>query len=115
MGSKSLIGRVSEPQNGCHFCWKRSKEITMAIIWAIIIGFIVGIIAKFIVHGNAEPRGFIWTVVIGIVGSLLATWIGQAIGWYQPGESAGWIASIVGAVILLLIYGAVARGTRRRA
>jgi len=87
----------------------------MSIIWAIIIGFIVGLIAKFIVHGNAEPRGFIWTDVIGIVGSLLATWIGQAVGWYQPGQSAGWIASIVGAIILLLIYGAVVKGSRRRA
>jgi uncharacterized membrane protein YeaQ/YmgE (transglycosylase-associated protein family) len=87
----------------------------MGLIWAIIIGFIVGLIAKFIVHGNAEPRGFIWTVIIGIVGSLLATWIGQAVGWYQPGESAGWIASIVGAVILLVIYGFIARnrGTSR--
>ena len=87
----------------------------MGILWAIIIGFVVGLIAKFLVHGQNEPRGFIWTVIIGIVGSLLATWIGQALGWYQEGQSAGWIASIVGAVILLLIYGAIVRGTRRRA
>jgi uncharacterized membrane protein YeaQ/YmgE (transglycosylase-associated protein family) len=85
----------------------------VSIIWAIIVGFIVGLVAKFLVHGNAEPRGFIWTIIIGIVGSLLATWIGQAVGWYQPGQSAGWIASVVGAVILLLIYGAVVRGRRR--
>ena len=81
----------------------------MGILYSVIIGFVVGIVAKFLVHGSAEPRGFIWTVVIGIVGSLGATWVGQTIGWYQPGQSAGWIASIVGAVILLLIYGAVAR------
>lgn len=84
----------------------------MGFLWAIIIGFVVGIIAKFLVHGQSEPRGFIWTVIIGIVGSLLATWIGQAVGWYQEGQSAGWIASIIGAVILLLIYGAVMRGRR---
>lgn len=84
----------------------------MSIIWTIIIGFIVGLIAKFVVHGNAEPRGFIWTVIIGIVGSLLATWIGQGIGWYHPGQSAGWIASIVGAIILLLIYGVVVKQRR---
>ena len=65
----------------------------MGIIWTIVIGFLAGLIAKFIVHGNDEPRGFIWTVIIGIVGSFLATWIGQAIGWYHEGESAGWIAS----------------------
>jgi uncharacterized membrane protein YeaQ/YmgE (transglycosylase-associated protein family) len=82
----------------------------MSIISAIIVGFIVGIIAKFIVHGSAEPRGFIWTVIIGIAGSFIATWLGQAIGWYQEGQSAGWIASIIGAIILLVIYGAVVRG-----
>ena len=81
----------------------------MGILWAIIVGLVVGVIAKFLVHGSAEPRGFIWTVVIGIVGSLLATWVGQAVGWYGPDQSAGWIASIVGAVVLLLIYGAVVK------
>jgi uncharacterized membrane protein YeaQ/YmgE (transglycosylase-associated protein family) len=81
----------------------------MSIIWALVVGFVVGLIAKFVVHGRTEPRGFIWTVIIGIVGSLLATWVGQASGWYQPGQSAGWIASILGAIILLLIYGAVAK------
>jgi uncharacterized membrane protein YeaQ/YmgE (transglycosylase-associated protein family) len=85
----------------------------VAFIWAIVIGFVVGIIAKFIVHGSEEPRGFIWTVIIGIAGSFLATWVGQAVGWYQPGQSAGWIASIVGAVVLLLIYGAIVKGRRR--
>lgn len=81
----------------------------MGIIYAIVIGLIVGVIAKFFVHGNDEPRGFIWTVIIGIAGSLLATWAGQAVGWYQEGQSAGWIASILGAVVLLLIYGAVVK------
>ena len=85
----------------------------MGILWAIIIGFVVGLIAKFLVHGQNEPRGFIWTVIIGIVGSFLATWIGQAIGWYHEGESAGWIASTLGAIVLLLIYGAIVRGQRR--
>ena len=84
----------------------------MSIIYAIVIGLIVGVVAKFLVQGNNEPRGFIWTVIIGIAGSFLATWVGQAVGWYKDGESAGWIASIVGAVVLLLIYGAIVR-TRR--
>lgn len=84
----------------------------MGIISAIVIGFIVGLIAKFIVHGSAEPRGFIWTIIIGIAGSFLATWVGQAIGWYHDGQSAGWIASIVGAIVLLVMYGAIVRGRR---
>jgi uncharacterized membrane protein YeaQ/YmgE (transglycosylase-associated protein family) len=84
----------------------------MSIIWAIIIGFVVGIIAKFLVHGREEPQGFIWTVILGIAGSFIATWIGQAVGWYQEGQSAGWIASIIGAVILIFIYGAVVKGRR---
>jgi uncharacterized membrane protein YeaQ/YmgE (transglycosylase-associated protein family) len=85
----------------------------MGIISAIVIGFIVGLIAKFLVHGNAEPRGFIWTIIIGIAGSFLATWVGQAVGWYGPDQSAGWIASIVGAVVLLVIYGAIVKSRAR--
>ena len=81
----------------------------MGIIWTIIIGFIAGIIAKFIMPGKNEPQGFIWTAVLGIVGALLATWIGQAIGFYHEGESAGLFGAIVGAIIVLVIYGAVMR------
>jgi len=84
----------------------------MGIIWTIIIGLIAGIIAKFIVPGRNEPSGFILTAVLGIVGAFLATFIGQAIGWYQPGEGAGLIGAIVGAVIVLVIWGMVA-GRRR--
>jgi uncharacterized membrane protein YeaQ/YmgE (transglycosylase-associated protein family) len=85
----------------------------MSILYAIVIGFIVGLIAKFLVHGNAEPRGFIWTIIIGIAGSFFATWVGQALGWYGPDQSAGWIGSIVGAAVLLVIYGAIVRGRAR--
>ncbi|HVZ13694.1 MAG TPA: GlsB/YeaQ/YmgE family stress response membrane protein [Bauldia sp.] len=82
----------------------------MHIIWTIIIGLLAGIVAKLLVPGrNYEPRGFILTAVLGIVGALLATWIGQGIGWYQPGEAAGFIGAVVGAVIILLIWGAVGR------
>lgn len=84
----------------------------MGIVYAIVIGLIVGVVAKFFVHGSGEPRGFIWTIIIGIAGSFFATWVGQAVGWYQDGQSAGWIASIVGAVVLLIIYGAIIRGRR---
>lgn len=84
----------------------------MGILWTIIIGFIAGVIAKFITPGDNEPKGFILTIILGIVGAFVATWIGQAIGWYGPNDQAGLIGSVVGAVIVLVIWGAV---TRRRA
>jgi uncharacterized membrane protein YeaQ/YmgE (transglycosylase-associated protein family) len=73
------------------------------LLITIIIGFIVGVIAKFIMPGK-ENMGFILTTVLGIAGSLVATYAGQVIGWYQAGEGAGWIGSIVGAFLLLWIY-----------
>lgn len=81
----------------------------MGIIWTIIIGFIAGVIAKFIVPGPNEPRGFILTAVLGIVGAVLASYLGQALGWYAPGEGAGLIGAVIGAIIVLLIWGAIAR------
>jgi uncharacterized membrane protein YeaQ/YmgE (transglycosylase-associated protein family) len=81
----------------------------MGILGAIIIGFIVGIIAKLVTTGDPKPRGFVLTTVLGIVGALLATWLGQAIHLYQPGETAGFFGAIVGAVIILLIWRQLAR------
>ena len=81
----------------------------MGILWTIIIGFVAGLIAKFIVPGNREPAGFILTTVLGIVGAFVATFLGQALGWYQAGEGAGLIGAAVGAIIVLLIWGAVSR------
>ncbi|MQT11929.1 GlsB/YeaQ/YmgE family stress response membrane protein [Segnochrobactrum spirostomi] len=81
----------------------------MGIIWAIIIGFVAGLIAKWITPGRNEPQGFILTTVLGIVGAIVASYLGQAVGWYQPGEGAGFIGAIVGAVILLLIWSAFQR------
>jgi uncharacterized membrane protein YeaQ/YmgE (transglycosylase-associated protein family) len=78
------------------------------IIWTIIIGLIAGIIAKLITPGKNEPSGFIMTAVLGIVGAFVATYIGQAIGWYGPNEGAGLIGAIVGAVIVLVVWGLVA-------
>jgi uncharacterized membrane protein YeaQ/YmgE (transglycosylase-associated protein family) len=80
----------------------------MGILWTIIIGFIVGLIAKMLTPGR-EPGGFFITAAIGIVGSIIATYAGQAIGWYQAGQPAGFIGSIVGAIILLAIYNAIVR------
>jgi uncharacterized membrane protein YeaQ/YmgE (transglycosylase-associated protein family) len=81
----------------------------MGIIWTIIIGFIAGIVAKFITPGSNEPSGFILTTILGIVGAIVATYLGQALGWYQPGQGAGFIGAVVGAVILLLIWGVIAK------
>jgi uncharacterized membrane protein YeaQ/YmgE (transglycosylase-associated protein family) len=82
----------------------------MTLIWAIIIGLIVGIVAKLLMPGR-DPGGFIVTALLGIVGALLATFLGQAVGIYAAGQSAGFIGAVIGAIIVLLIYRLV-RGRR---
>ena len=76
----------------------------MGILWIILIGFVAGIIARFVSRGPNSPSGFILTTVLGIAGAFLATWIGQLIGWYRPDQGAGLIGAIVGAVIVLFIW-----------
>jgi uncharacterized membrane protein YeaQ/YmgE (transglycosylase-associated protein family) len=85
----------------------------MSILWTIIIGFVAGVIAKFIMPGDNEPSGFILTAILGIVGAFVATFLGQALGWYGPGEGAGLIGAVVGAIIVLVVYGMVAGRSRR--
>ncbi len=80
----------------------------MGIIWTILIGFLAGLVARAILPGT-QKLGFILTTVLGIVGALLATYAGQAMGWYTAGAGAGFLASVVGAMILLVLYGLVAR------
>jgi uncharacterized membrane protein YeaQ/YmgE (transglycosylase-associated protein family) len=75
----------------------------MSIIWTILIGFIVGIVAKFLMPGR-DPAGFFITALIGIAGSIIATYLGRFMGFYQVGESAGFIAAVIGAIILLFLY-----------
>lgn len=81
----------------------------MGFIWTIIIGFVAGVIAKFVMPGDNEPSGFILTTILGIVGAVVATWLGQALGWYGAGQGAGLIGAVVGAVIVLFVWGAVVR------
>jgi len=81
----------------------------MNYVWLVIIGFITGVIAKFLHPGSKEPSGFILTTILGIVGAFVATFLGQAVGWYRAGESAGLIGGIIGAIILLVIWSAIAR------
>ncbi len=78
----------------------------MGILWTIVLGFVIGLIAK-LIHPGKEHMGFVTTVVLGIAGSFLAGIIGQAIGWYKAGEGAGFIASVIVAIILLVIYGKI--------
>ena len=81
----------------------------MGIVWTIVIGFLAGVVAKLIMPGSNEPSGFVLTTILGIVGALVASFLGQALGWYAPGEGAGLIGAIVGALVVLFIWGAFAR------
>ena len=80
----------------------------MGIVWTILIGFIAGLVARAVMPGP-NPAGFIITTLIGIAGSLIATYAGQAMGWYAVGEDAGFIASVVGALVLLLVWGMLSK------
>ena len=81
----------------------------MGIIWTIIIGFVAGVVAEFIMPGPNEPQGFILTTILGIVGAFVASYLGQALGWYSPGQGAGLIGAVVGAIIVLAIWGAISK------
>lgn len=82
----------------------------MDIIWTIIIGLAAGIVAKFILlRSRTEPKDFVMTAILGIVGAMVATFLGGALGWYEPGQQAGLVGAIVGAVIVLAVWGYIAR------
>jgi uncharacterized membrane protein YeaQ/YmgE (transglycosylase-associated protein family) len=81
----------------------RRKADSMSILGTIIIGLLVGLVAKFLMPGR-DPGGFIVTILLGIVGAFVATWLGQSLGWYGPGEASGFIGSVIGAMIVLFIY-----------
>ena len=84
----------------------------MSIIWVIIIGFVAGLIARFLAPGPNNPSRILLTVVLGIAGSFLATFLGQSFGWYRPDQGAGFIGATIGAVIVLFIWHRlVANGT----
>lgn len=76
----------------------------MGIVWTILVGLAIGVVAKFL-HPGKDNMGFIATILLGVAGSFLAGVIGQAMGWYQAGQGAGFIASVVVAIVLLVIYG----------
>jgi uncharacterized membrane protein YeaQ/YmgE (transglycosylase-associated protein family) len=81
-----------------------------SFIGAIIIGLLAGVVAKFLMPGR-DPGGFIITILLGIAGALVATWLGQALGWYRADQSAGFIGAVIGAIIILAAYRMIARRT----
>jgi uncharacterized membrane protein YeaQ/YmgE (transglycosylase-associated protein family) len=85
----------------------------MSILLTILIGFIAGVVAKFLMPGRNEPSGFVLTTILGIVGAVVATYLGQAIGWYRAGEGAGLIGAIVGALVVLFVWGMVSNRNAR--
>ncbi len=82
----------------------------MGIVWTIVLGFVIGVLAK-LLHPGKENMGFIVTVLLGIAGSFVAGMVGQFFGWYRAGEGAGFIVSVIMAVILLVIYGKIRGGS----
>jgi uncharacterized membrane protein YeaQ/YmgE (transglycosylase-associated protein family) len=74
----------------------------------VIVGLVVGLIARALKPGD-DRMGLIMTIILGVAGSLIAGYVGRALGWYQPGQPAGWVASVIGAIVLLVIYGIVRR------
>jgi uncharacterized membrane protein YeaQ/YmgE (transglycosylase-associated protein family) len=76
----------------------------LGIVWIIIIGFVAGLVARWISPGPNEPSGFILTTVLGVGGAFVATWIGQMIGWYRPDQGAGFIGATVGAIVVLFVW-----------
>ena len=81
----------------------------MGLLWTILIGFVAGLTAKFITPGENEPSGFILTTLLGIVGAFVASYLGQALGFYGPNEGAGLIGAALGAIIVLAVWGFVSR------
>jgi uncharacterized membrane protein YeaQ/YmgE (transglycosylase-associated protein family) len=79
------------------------------VIWMIIIGFIAGIIARFLAPGKNKPSGFVLTILLGIAGAFVATFLGQFFGYLQPGEQVGFIGQIIGAIVVLFIWGMIVR------
>jgi uncharacterized membrane protein YeaQ/YmgE (transglycosylase-associated protein family) len=83
----------------------------MEIVWTLVIGFLVGLVARFLMPGR-DPAGFIITTLLGIAGAFLAQFIGRAAGWYGPGQPAGFIAAVIGSIILLALYRLIAGPAR---
>ena len=82
---------------------RESRFFYMSLFWTILIGFLVGLVARLLMPGR-DPGGFVVTAVLGCLGALLAQWLGQALQWYAPGDPASYVSSLLGAVVLLIVY-----------
>jgi len=82
----------------------------MGVVWTIVLGFVIGVVAK-LIHPGKENMGFLMTIVLGIAGAFVAGVVGEAVGWYRAGEGAGFIASVIAAIVLLVIYGKIKGGS----
>src|SRR6185295_13238631 len=80
------------------------SEATMGILWIVLVGFVAGLIARFLAPGPNSPGGFLLTTVLGIAGAFLATFVGQAVGWYRADQGAGFVAATLGAIVVLFIW-----------
>lgn len=85
----------------------------MAFLWIVLIGFVAGLIARLLSSAPNKPTGFLLTVALGIAGSFLATFVGQAVGWYAPDQGAGFIAATLGAIVVLFIWSRIAAARAR--
>ncbi|HEY6984011.1 GlsB/YeaQ/YmgE family stress response membrane protein [Reyranella sp.] len=83
------------------------------LLWIVLIGFVAGIVARLLSSAPNKPTGFILTTVLGIAGAFLATFVGQAVGWYGPDQGAGFIAATVGAIVVLFIWSRIAAARAR--
>src|SRR5687767_5588303 len=101
--SQSIMARRSRYDRASFQPLPTVRGHPMSILWTIIIGLIVGALAKFVLPGK-DPGGIIITILLGIVGAFVGTFLGRALGLYAEGQAAGWIMSVIGAVIVLLIY-----------
>jgi uncharacterized membrane protein YeaQ/YmgE (transglycosylase-associated protein family) len=81
----------------------------MDFVWTIAIGFVVGLLARFLKPGNNEPQGFVLTTLLGIAGAFVGTFLGQFVGYLKPGEQGNFVVSVIGAVIVLILWSWISR------
>ncbi len=103
-----MNGDRHQPWMYLHFKLSKVVDVMMSILGTLFVGLVVGLIARAIKPGD-DKLGWIMTCLLGVAGSFLATYVGIAMHWYQQGEAAGWIASVIGAIVLLALYGLIRR------
>lgn len=85
----------------------------MGLLWIVLIGFVAGIVARLLSSAPNKPSGFLLTTALGVAGAFLATFVGQAVGWYAPDQGAGFIAATLGAIVVLFIWSRISAGRAR--